>query len=871
MKTNLLLVIVVLSSLMANGQSCNGRSFTFPGAPSNCTYTFTSTGWIDSAGNPTTVPTNVGAGTTVCILANNTDVISAAAAFKGVFYVAPGVTFSGIVNSFGKDSQIIVGGTINFGISPGLSSAKFYIDNGGILDFPTNLSPGGDTEIHNLGSITMGGTFSIGGSVEVTNYEGGSVIIEGDTYLANTFSNCGYLEVVNGNLTGGGSSSLVNLCSTYVQKDFELNAAFTNDALLIIDGNIQFNGSIFYNNDIILVKNIYLNNDDLVGNGSSSTLIVRNYSELLAGSSITGHYYYDQDDGGGIDALCGSCTADLYKIEYVDIPALVSEITVNCGENFAPEPIISQATLDFDGVDDYVSTPSFIVGESKVTIMAWVKVDADAVGTRTIAGENGACSLYLNTDNKLYLSIKTTSNGSPWVIPGPTLPYDEWHHVTGTFDASTGKMNIYVDGALVKSSNSILSGTIENMGSSDGTFNIGRLSRAVSNRQYFKGDIDEVRVFNVVLSQDQISKIIYQEIDEDAGFVRGLVVSKEIADSKTESKISWANLLAYYPMTDIISYERTVDYSSNNRLTTLHNITTLQEQTAPLPYETKADGDWTAEGTWLHGDVWDIENIPNHDGTIVKINSKVTTTASHEHLALIIEENQLLTVNTDRDINNTWYLELNGSLELNDDAQLIQSMTSDLVTGANGRILRRQDGSSNVYWYTYMSSPVGATGVTALTDNNAATNNTNNTAFQFNTLKEGDGSLVQFTNALNEAGKISTRWMYTFENGLTYYDWVRFNPSTSLDPGVGYIHKGTGNAGTTQEYIFEGKPNNGTILITADDVDGDSGNESQADVTLTSTLIGNPYPSAIDAHTFIDDNAGVIEGTLYLWQQWAGS
>jgi hypothetical protein len=60
-------------------------------------------------------------------------------------------------------------------------------------------------------------------------------------------------------------------------------------------------------------------------------------------------------------------------------------------------------------------------------------------------------------------------------------------------------------------------------------------------------------------------------------------------------------------------------------------------------------------------------------------------------------------------------------------------------------------------------------------------------------------------------------------------------------------------------------------LIAADDVDGDSGNESQADVTLTSTLIGNPYPSAIDAHTFIDDNAGVIEGTLYLWQQWAGT
>ncbi len=41
-------------------------------------------------------------------------------------------------------------------------------------------------------------------------------------------------------------------------------------------------------------------------------------------------------------------------------------------------------------------------------------------------------------------------------------------------------------------------------------------------------------------------------------------------------------------------------------------------------------------------------------------------------------------------------------------------------------------------------------------------------------------------------------------------------------PGFGYTQKGTGNAGTEQQYIFEGKPNNGTILIAADDVDGDA-------------------------------------------------
>ena len=238
---------------------------------------------------------------------------------------------------------------------------------------------------------------------------------------------------------------------------------------------------------------------------------------------------------------------------------------------------------------------------------------------------------------------------------------------------------------------------------------------------------------------------------------------------------------------------------------------------------------------------------------------------------MIIDSGASLTVNNSEGLTNSWYMELNGTMDLADDSQLIQTETSDLVTSANGKVLRKQSGSSNVYWYTYMSSPVGAQAATTLGDDNAATNNTKNTTFGLNQLKEGDGSSVQFTSAYDEPGKISTYWTYSFINGITYWDWASLAPATAIAPGVGYIHKGTGNAGSTQEYLFEGRPNNGTILIAADDVDGDSGNESQADVTLTSTLIGNPYPSAIDAHKFIDDNVGVIEGTLYLWHQWAGT
>ncbi|MFN7013761.1 MAG: T9SS type A sorting domain-containing protein, partial [Bacteroidia bacterium] len=70
--------------------------------------------------------------------------------------------------------------------------------------------------------------------------------------------------------------------------------------------------------------------------------------------------------------------------------------------------------------------------------------------------------------------------------------------------------------------------------------------------------------------------------------------------------------------------------------------------------------------------------------------------------------------------------------------------------------------------------------------------------------------------------------------------------------GQGYTLKGSGTLAAKQNYTFVGKPNNGTITSTVS-----SGNLN---------LCGNPYPSAIDANKFIDDNASSITGTLYFWE-----
>ncbi|TXE13169.1 hypothetical protein FUA26_05070 [Seonamhaeicola algicola] len=535
---------------------------------------------------------------------------------------------------------------------------------------------------------------------------------------------------------------------------------------------------------------------------------------------------------------------------------------------FTPNPPV-YATIDFDGVDDYLSTTAFVGGQNNITIMAWMKSDIGNTRDMIIAGEDVSCSIWLKDGDIPMFTIKTVANSAVTLSASSSVNCNEWHHVAASYNSLTGLVSLYVDGALVASTNlSVVGSAIENSVNSNGNFEVGRLSTTLTDKKYFKGDIDEVRVFNAALTTSQIQGMVYQEINESAGSVSGSVVPKNIQDTQTNATVAWASLIAYYPMTNIKT-DRTTDYSGHNRLLYLNNITTVQEQTAPMPYRAVSYGNWNSVSTWAHGSVWDIEDVStNKAWSIVKIEEDVVTSNSHTTYGLVIDAGKRLTVSGDNLIKNTWYLELNGVIDLLNDSQLIQTEQSDLVTSADGRILRRQQGESNPYRYNYWSSPIGAQSTTGLTNNNASTNNTNNTPYRLNMIKDDAGTNCLFTSNYTANGNISTYWIYTYKNGVTYWDWERVSTSRDLAPGLGYTQKGTGIAASEQQYIFEGKPNNGTIIVEVEDKGGAG---SEQDVTRTNFLLGNPYASAIDIHKFIDDNQGVIDGTLQLWQQWSGN
>jgi hypothetical protein len=97
---------------------------------------------------------------------------------------------------------------------------------------------------------------------------------------------------------------------------------------------------------------------------------------------------------------------------------------------------------------------------------------------------------------------------------------------------------------------------------------------------------------------------------------------------------------------------------------------------------------------------------------------------------------------------------------------------------------------------------------------------------------------------------------YSFNS--TIDDWEQASASTTMNPGIGYIIRGPEPTGPNPPSIdnfdafFTGVPNNGIYPISGLSAD-------------KSYLLGNPYPSALDAEKFLNDNAGVLKGTLYFW------
>jgi len=513
---------------------------------------------------------------------------------------------------------------------------------------------------------------------------------------------------------------------------------------------------------------------------------------------------------------------------------------------YAPEKTFVRS-IDFDGVDDYLDAGNVLDLTGSFTVSAWIKrsgTNQSIVSKRNALFTSGY-DLKINSAGRLEMSwvnVLTQTITSSVVVPA-----NVWHNVAVTYDGSTARM--YIDGVLDTSA------TLLSVPANTSNFLVAAAGGS-SPTAFFDGTIDEVRVFGSALTATQLRYIMNQEITQHSdGTINGTIVPQSITSNDIKS-VNWSNLRAYYPMSTY-TYTNAKDESNNHYTAALRNLTTVDYQTAPLPYVTAADGNWNTAATWQNNTTQDLPYaLSIIDGTtrvtwnIVDIDHNVSSTGNKDVLSLDLASGKTLTASNDTRIGVSHYLLLNGKIDLVGKSQLVQYQNSDLAVASAGSIERDQQGSKNIYNYNYWSSPVGTTSTTA-----------NNTNYTINgVLRDGTDENnplpINWTSSYDGISgtpiTLSSSWIYKFGNlSNDYANWQYVGENGTMQAAEGFTMKGSGTASSSQNYVFAGKPNNGQIQL------------SIAPSNLN--LCGNPYPSALDANTFINDNLGVLDGTLYFW------
>ncbi|WP_316634967.1 Ig-like domain-containing protein [uncultured Flavobacterium sp.] len=266
---------------------------------------------------------------------------------------------------------------------------------------------------------------------------------------------------------------------------------------------------------------------------------------------------------------------------------------------------------------------------------------------------------------------------------------------------------------------------------------------------------------------------------------------------------------------------------NSNTCTSLISSAVVINAAVSIVWTGNADGNWNNPANWntatvptasdciLIPDVSGLPNAPTVQGTGVTANA----------YAVNVGNNGSLTVNSSNTLKvvGSVIVSASGSLVFNDSASLVQ--TTNAVNTGNITYLRNTEPVRR-YDFTYWSAPI------------------TNSAQPYTLHDLSPNTLFDKYASYNP---LTGSWVYSI------------NGTQVMTSGIGYWVRAPQPYSTTVSGVytatFKGVPNNGDYAV-------------QVHATKWS-LIGNPYPSAVDAEKFItmnhDATPSVDVGALYFW------
>jgi len=177
--------------------------------------------------------------------------------------------------------------------------------------------------------------------------------------------------------------------------------------------------------------------------------------------------------------------------------------------------------LKFDTVDDFVTiehSDSVDIGEGEYSVEAWIKAPTQPAGwwLHTIYAKGGTnwkagYLIAVRGDKDAagmggFGVLVSREGGGTETYTDENVDDDEWHHVVGVFSRSSGEIKAYIDGKLEQAV--AADKTIDL--STPAEARIGRSSQQSSDADWYSGCIDEVRLYNKALSDEEIRQNYYK-------------------------------------------------------------------------------------------------------------------------------------------------------------------------------------------------------------------------------------------------------------------------------------------------------------------------------------------------------------------------
>lgn len=225
-------------------------------------------------------------------------------------------------------------------------------------------------------------------------------------------------------------------------------------------------------------------------------------------------------------------------------PDLIWSNDGTCAGNTCPTP--NGTALDFDGNNDGLDIENKSLmdwgANSNFTIQAWINTTQSCVGddNKVIAGSysspamGGSWWLGCGRDNNEAVFYLSQLGGINTTVKGTTAINDgQWHMITAVRDATSDQMRLYVDGVLDGTATFNFTNTFAN----NEAMHIGYFGTVHARDFYFDGLIDEVIIYNRVLSVAEIMEHRNYTLS-DAAYCSETAVSPEIISSAPTTAIA---------------------------------------------------------------------------------------------------------------------------------------------------------------------------------------------------------------------------------------------------------------------------------------------------------------------------------------------